>query len=200
MEKQLDAYLEKVEKYLKPMPVSERIDIVQEIESEISELQNEGNSVEEILGRFGNARELARAYLERVITGAGRGKAGKQTGAAFWPGWRKLCALAAFYSLAGVGGMFVLPFTTVLGIGLMICGILAPVAGLIKFLGYLMGFEVPWVLFSIETGSISFHVENLWILPVSIFMGVVFFLLGKLLWALTVRLVHTFSRAKRRIG
>lgn len=190
MEQQLNAYLEKVEKYLKPMPVSERIDIVQEIKSEMLELQGEGNSVEEILDRLGDARELAKAYLEQVITGS------RPTPC---PGWRKLCALTAFYSLAGMGGMFVLPFTSVLGVGLMFCGILAPIAGLVKFLGCLLGFEVPWIQFSIETGSFSFRGDTLWVLPVSIFMGCVLFLGGKLLWALTLRLVRIFGRAKRRI-
>lgn len=42
MEKELNDYLEKVEKHLKPLPVSERIDIVQEIKSEILELRGEG--------------------------------------------------------------------------------------------------------------------------------------------------------------
>lgn len=44
MEKELNDYLEKVEKHLKPLPVSERIDIVQEIKSEILELRGEGGA------------------------------------------------------------------------------------------------------------------------------------------------------------
>lgn len=39
MEKLLNHYLEKIEKYLKPLPVSERVDIVEEIKSEMLELQ-----------------------------------------------------------------------------------------------------------------------------------------------------------------
>lgn len=42
MEKILNDYLEKIEKYLKPLPVSERVDIVKEIKSEILELQGDG--------------------------------------------------------------------------------------------------------------------------------------------------------------
>lgn len=59
MEKELNDYLEKVEKHLKPLPVSERIDIVQEIKSEILELRGEGRSAEDILARLGDPRELA---------------------------------------------------------------------------------------------------------------------------------------------
>lgn len=63
MEKNLNDYLEKVEKYLKPLPVSERVDIVKEIKSEILELQGGGKTAEEILERPGNPKELAKAYL-----------------------------------------------------------------------------------------------------------------------------------------
>ena len=44
MDKTLNDYLEKVEKCLKPLPVSERVDIVREIKSEMLELQNEGQT------------------------------------------------------------------------------------------------------------------------------------------------------------
>ena len=59
MEKILNDYLEKVEKHLKPLPLSERVDIVKEIQSEISELQRNGKNAEEIIERLGNPKELA---------------------------------------------------------------------------------------------------------------------------------------------
>ena len=62
MDKTLNDYLTRIEKYLKPMTVSERVDIVKEIKSEMLELQNEGKTPQEILERLGDAKELARAY------------------------------------------------------------------------------------------------------------------------------------------
>ena len=56
MDKTLNDYLEKVEKCLKPLPVSERVDIVREIKSEMLELQNEGQTPAEILERMGEAK------------------------------------------------------------------------------------------------------------------------------------------------
>ena len=53
MEKCLEAYLEKVEKCLKPLPGSERVDIVKEIKSEMLELQAEGKTAEEVVARLG---------------------------------------------------------------------------------------------------------------------------------------------------
>lgn len=60
MEKTLESYLEKIESYLKPIAVSERVDIIREIKSEMQELQNDGKTPQEILSRLGDARELAR--------------------------------------------------------------------------------------------------------------------------------------------
>ena len=50
MEKNLNDYLDKVEKYLKPLPISERVDIVKEIKSEILELQSDGKTAEQMDG------------------------------------------------------------------------------------------------------------------------------------------------------
>ena len=66
MEKILNDYLEKIEKCLKPLPVSERVDIVKEIKSEMLGLQGDGKKPEEIIERLGNPKELAKAYLGEV--------------------------------------------------------------------------------------------------------------------------------------
>ena len=59
--------LKKIEKYLKPLPISERVDIVKEIKSEILELQGDGKTAEQITERLGNPKELAKAYLGDLI-------------------------------------------------------------------------------------------------------------------------------------
>ena len=49
LEKSLNEYLEKIEKYLKPLIISERVDIVKEIKSEMLELQASGTSTDRSL-------------------------------------------------------------------------------------------------------------------------------------------------------
>lgn len=88
------------------MIVSERVDIVKEIKSEMLELQNNGISTEQIIDRLGNPKELAKAYLGEAIA--------KNSGF----NWCRLSAVIAFYSLAGIGDMFVLPITSICGIAL----------------------------------------------------------------------------------
>lgn len=52
MEKVLNEYLEKMEKYLRPIAVSERVDIIKEIKSEMQELQNNDIPAEQIIERL----------------------------------------------------------------------------------------------------------------------------------------------------
>ena len=61
MDQLLNNYLEKVDRYLMPMAASERIDIVAEIKSEMSELKNSGKTSDEIIARLGDPKELAKA-------------------------------------------------------------------------------------------------------------------------------------------
>ena len=54
MDKILNDYLEKVDKYLKPVKVTDRMDIIKEIESDMAELGEHGGlSANEIVDRLG---------------------------------------------------------------------------------------------------------------------------------------------------
>lgn len=93
-------YLNKIDKYLRPLPASERADIINEIKSQMMELEAEKRlSSDQIIQRLGNPKELAGALL--------------------------------------------------------ICGVIAPVSGLIQAVGFLLGFDVPWVSF--QFGSWTAH-------------------------------------------
>lgn len=183
MDRTLDKYLECVEKYLKPMAVSERIDIVQEIRSEMLELQSNGTSAEQIVERLGNPKELAKAYLGENLS-RGRGFS-----------WRRLCAFIAFYSLAGAGGMLVLPITSISGVAFMVSGVICPVAGVVKFAGGLLGYEVPQIQFMIGNYTAGAAAS----LPISIVLGVLLFAAGWWLWKLTIHLVKWMSRGRKLV-
>ncbi len=183
MDKELDNYLKKIEKYLKPMVISERIDIVKEIKSEMSELQNNGASPEEIIERLGSPKELAKAYLGESIS---KNKSFS---------WQKLCAITAFYSLAGISGIFILPITSICGIAFMFCGILCPILGIIKFAAHFMGYEITQIQFqagSYTAGAVAF-------LPISVVIGSLSFIIGKLGWDLTIFIIKSMSKIQKRI-
>lgn len=179
----MNDYLEKIEKYLKPMSASERIDIVKEIKSVMLELQNNGVSSEQIIERLGNPKELAKAYLGEAIS----------KNSTF--SWHKFGAVFAFYSYAGVIGMFVLPIISILAIAFMISGVITPIGGIIKFVGYLMGYDIAGI--TIEIGT--FTPSPMQFLPISIVIGVLMFWLGKVLWKLTIKYIHAISQKKKKL-
>ena len=184
MEKILNQYLEKIETYLKPMAASERIDIVKEIKSEILELQGNGVSSEQIIERLGNPKELAKAYLGESIS--------RSTGFSL----RKLSAVIAFYSLAGACGMFVLPITSICGITFMARGILCPIAGIIKFAGHLIGYEIPEITIIIG----SYTASAFTVLPLSILIGAILFVVGTLFWKLTIIMIKSMIKSRKKLN
>lgn len=179
MNDSLNIYLDKVDGYLKPMSASERADIINEIKSEMAELEKHGHlSAEQIVERLGSPKDLAGAYLGESIS--------KSTKFSL----KKLCAVMAFYSFAGAGSLFVLPITSVLGIGLMLCGVIAPMSGLVKLLGHMVGIEVPWVSFQFGSYSPNPYITFF----LSLLMGALLGAAGLGLWKFTVKFVHMISK------
>lgn len=88
--------------------------------------------------------------------------------------------------------MFVLPITSVLGIGLMFCGIVAPVAGLVKALGYLIGIEMPWISF--QFGNYTAHPYLAFLL--SVILGGLLLAAGMGLWKITIKFIQFVSQNK----
>ncbi len=181
MEPILNNYLVKMEKYLKALPAEERIDIVNELKSEMVELSGKGVSAEEILDRLGNPKVLARAYLADEI-----GKMKKFS-------WKKFAMIFSFYSYASIGGMFILPITSCLAVAFILSGIVCPVAGVIKFIAHFCGKEMPYLTLTIGNYSAS----AIAFLPISIGLGVIMFLLGWAFWKLTVLFIKSVGKHKR---
>lgn len=92
MDAKLEKYLDTVDKHLKPLPVSERVDIVKEVKASMQEMQAEGLSSEQILARLGDAKDLARAYLGDLLA--------ESNGFS----WTRVLTVCAFYSLVRFSG------------------------------------------------------------------------------------------------
>ena len=184
MDRVLENYLEQIDRHLRPMPASERVDVVKEIKSELLELEARGLTPEEITGRLGGTKELAAAYLGDAISKNPRFS------------WRQLGRVAAFYSLAGLGGIFVLPVTSLLALGFILGGAFAPVAGLVKFLGSLFGVDLPWIMF--QFGSWTAPPGLAFVL--SIITGALLLAAGRGLWRVTVGFVRMIGNRRRKLA
>lgn len=183
MDKTLNDYLEKVEKCLKPLPVSERVDIVREIKSEMLELQNEGQTPAEILERMGEAKELARAYLGDLITEDGV------------YGWNRVLAVCAYYSLTSLLGMFVIPVLGICAPVFMGCAIITVIAGVLKWLNALLHLGIPYINYVGIAG-----VESPFLVFIlSIVIGVLLYLAGRGCWKLLVLYIKGAGKVKRHL-
>ena len=183
MEQELIAYLDRVDRCLRPMSASERVDIVQEIRSEMLELTGRGLSPREITARLGAPKELAAAYLRDVIVKNPRFS------------WRRLGAVAAFYSLAGLGGMIVLPVTSITSVVFFLCGALLPAAALLSLAASLVGVETPWVVMQLG----SWTAPPLMAFPIAVAMGLLLLLAGRGLWKVTVGFVQMLGEKRRSL-
>jgi len=183
MDKDLEKYLEAVNQSLKPMPLSERLDIVKEIKSHIEELSKDrGMCSREILKQLEPPKELAKAYLGNSIC--------KSNSNSF--NWRKFLMVLSFYSLAGFSGMFILPIFSVLAGGLKFCAIIAFIAGPLEIISYLLGFDLPFAL--MQFGPFTPH--PLLAFPLSIIMGIIFLFAGHKSWQVVIKYINTFNKKK----
>ena len=184
MDKRLNDYLDKVEKILKQLPAAERVDIVREIKSEMLELVEHGLSPEQVLERLGDPRKLAKAYLGVAITESAQFS------------WRKLGAVISFYGYAGLGGMILLPTTSVIAVAFMISGVLCPIAGTLRLMLFLLGRDIPQIGVSIGRYSLG-AVPTFF---AYILVGVLLFLAGWGCWKLTLWFIRSVSRRKRGLN
>lgn len=184
MDQTLTGYLDRIDKYLRPMSASERADIIQEIRSEMLELQSQGTLPEEIAARLGHPKDLAAAYLEDSITKNPRFS------------WSRLGAVAAFYSLAGLGGMVVLPAASMIAVTFMICGALVPAAALLSLLAYLAGFDVPWVVMQLGPYTPS----PVAAFPIAVAVGLLLLAGGRACWKFTVKFVRMLGEKRRNLA
>lgn len=183
MEQELDIYLDKIDRRLRPMSASERADIVREIRSEMLELEGRGLASQDIVRRLGAPKDLAAAYLESAIVRNPRFS------------WSRLGAMAAFYSMAGLAGMIVLPTTTILAAALMLSGALVPAAALLSLLASFAGIEVPWVV--IQLGG--WIAPPLLAFPIAAAAGALLLLGGMGCWKAAVWFVRQTGKKRQAL-
>lgn len=178
-----ETYLDTVDRCLKPLPASERADIVREIKSSILEMEQEKLKEEQILKRLGSPKELARAYLGDMIA-----KEKKFS-------WSRVLTVCAFYGLAGFSGMFVIPMLGIIAPAFILCAIIAPIAGLVKFACSLFGYDVPYIMFQFGEITLSPAFGFLY----SILAGAVLFFLGKGAWQLLLHYMKAVGKTKKNL-
>lgn len=184
MDHTLELYLAAVERHLAPLPASDRADIVQEIKSDMLDLQNQkGLSPQEITQRLGDPKALARAYLQEVIAQSKPFS------------WKRVAALAAFYGAAGLGGVFLLPIGGFLGLLLVFIGgtmVFASGLSVLQAIAHALGLM----------STVYYHIGGpfpAWAVILVVFLiGLVFFALGCGCFSLIVLYIRAVGKGTNK--
>ena len=131
-----EKYLDTIDKCLKPLPTSERVDIVKEIKGSILEMESENLSTEQILTRLGKPKDLSLIHISEPTRRRGMPKdlakaylgdlLAKENGFS----WNRFLTVCAFYSLVGFSGLFVIPVLVIVAPTFILCGVASAVLGL----------------------------------------------------------------------
>jgi len=183
MDKKLQQYLEIVEGYLKALPIEERIDIIKEIKGEMLDLQtHEKLSAKQIIERFGNPKELAKAYIGDALI--------KNSFSI-----KRFGILCSFYCLVGLSGMIILPITSSLSFAFLFAGIISPICGILKLILSVFGYDTPFIMF--QFGEFTASPFQAFIL--SIICGILFYVLSRLFWKLTLKYIKIVSQKNMKL-
>lgn len=182
-----EKYLDTVDRCLKPLPTSERVDIVKEIKGSILEMENEKLSTEQILERLGEPNNLAKSYLGDLLS--------QKSGFS----WNRFLTICAFYSLVGFSGLFVIPVLVIVASAFIVCGVVSPLLGVVKLVDYLLNLHIPYVEY------IGFQFGNTALSPIPVFLltvitGVVFFIIGCGAWKLLVFYCKRVGKTKSKLS
>lgn len=188
MDAAFEKYLDTVDKCLKPLPTSERVDIVKEIKGSILEMESDNLTSEQILERLGKPKDLAKAYLGDLLA--------KESGFS----WNRVLTVCAYYSLVSFSGLFVIPFLGVIAPTFIICGIITPIMGSVKLISYfcelLFNFHIPFTEYiGIGAGGVNI-VNPILIFLISLITGVLLYKLGKWSWKLLILYCQKVSKTK----
>lgn len=187
MDKTFNEYIQKVEKYLKPLPSLERMDILKEINSQILELENAGKTKEDILQRLGSPKELAKSYLSLLI---GDEKSLLRN---------KVLAICAYYTLASFTGMIIIPILFICATVFIFCGVATPIISLIKMFDYLLNLGLPY-MDHVGTSFGSLQMNPILGFLISLPMAALLFGAGRGCWKLLLAYIKGIKQIKRHVS
>lgn len=184
MHNEINSYLEKIDGYLKRLPVIERTDIIKEIQSAIVEMQSDGLSDSQIIERLGNPKDLAAAYYGEVLT--------KDNSLSFGRFWQVI----GFYSLIGLTGVIVIPTLAIVSVTFIFCGWLVGVIGIVDLVLKTFNVKIPWVLVNFAGYSPTPIVATL----ICVVVGVLLVIAGKAAWKSLLKYISYVSTRHQKLN
>ncbi len=165
------AYLDELRRGLRHLPEPERDDAVREIDSHIAEATAAGQPLAAVLGRLGEPKVLARAYIADHYL---------QTKRSAWREAWFVLRVSVFVLGSGLVSLCVVPLLAGLFVSFGAVAIVAPVVGILQALGLTSTGVVLW----------GGPVPAAWSIPVTVPLGL---LLALVAWG-ALRLLRSYVR------
>lgn len=183
MEKETQTYLRSLEDNLGYLTIEERQEITNEVKSHIYEATTNGAELKEVLSALGSPKKLAKSYVGEAILKNNKFNLKNQI------------TLFRFYLVTGFSGMIVVPFVSILSITLYMSSILVFIGGVAKFIGNLLGYQVPINMFDFQ----GFQMPNMIMLPLAIVSSILLYIASKKLWSWLKKYLQKISVSHRKI-
>lgn len=185
MDHKLETYLAEMAKQLRFLPDSEKTDILNELRSSFADMTANGSTPDEIIGKMGSPKELASEYRE-----TSNRKTEPRT-------WNRVWTTAGYYSLASLLWISVIPVLASLTVAFMFSSVACVVAGiLVSLKPFIRFYPSDLRLFNL----FGYHPEGIAAVLTGILLAVVFFLLGRLFWKLTVNTVQKLNDGRFKLS
>lgn len=108
---------------------------------------------------------------------------------------QKLLKSLLFYISVFFSGIFIIPTLGIIAPTFIVCGIIIPILGFIKLIGYIYNFEVPFIMFQID--QVELNPIPAFIL--SIITGLVLYLIGKYLWHILKKYINKVKTESQKL-
>lgn len=108
---------------------------------------------------------------------------------------KNILSMFLFYSIVSLTGVIVLPTLGIITPTFILCGIITPIAGLIKLIGYIFNIDMPFIMFQIG----EFTLNPILVFLLSILIGIILYILGTYAWKLLLGYIHIVSDKKKEI-
>jgi len=171
----LEEYLSQVDRYLKHISVSEKVDILNELKNSFYERKKSGQSEEAIIAEMESPKALALSYLGESVVRDDRFS------------WKNFMLAFGFYSYASLAWVAIIPTLAVLAVSFFLSSgvsVLAGVLGLIKG-----AIHIPF-LEDFRFIVFMYELKGLPALLVGLLLAMAFLAIGILCWKGTVGMIR----------
>ena len=176
--KKLNNYLSELDRYLVNIPVSEKIDILNELKNSFYERMKNGQTEEEILDTIESPKVLAMQYISETFT----------SNPSF--SFAKFIQLLGLYSLASLAWISIIPSLAIMAFAFFISGGICLLAGFMELFKTI--FFIP-IIGNIKFIFFTKEIIGFPALLIGILMAIIFTALGYVCWKGTIIMIRFFQ-------